>query len=374
MDDSLTVIEVLHTEEELSSFPVEGALNISMSGKPDLYNIGENAYIARHDGGFDDQMPNMANRYVRAVGDVSIDRYDIIESEVAIEDMTTSWNLSIRPKQALIPKAAYYIILSKNLVPEYYTINKTLSLGPASVEMQTPIDSTGINATYELTITTESTLSSGSHIVGFSVLKDGAAYRLAEIVDILSGPYMMDTGIQIAFSSQAPFMVGETFSITCIEFTRNTTTLVQEITTFLDDTVIQPSAAIQSSRLQEADVLSFYEQNGWSRRVPGLDEGIGVIGASIDLSRDDAYSTQHPDTIRIDTKVDIDPASLVDSVIEASIGYAFGNYMLPDMGLWSNDQYEITYSLETPQVIMLRIVVSDSVPIGDRFMLTRDIP
>lgn len=366
MYTSLSVIQVLNSEEELQAFPVEGVFRISFDNKPDLYLLNKHAYIMRHDGEFDDEMPNLGDSFIRAVGDVNVDRYDVVETENTIIENDGTWILELRPLEALIPNASYYAIMSENLAPQHCTVEKVSSYGSSNISLETSIDSSGITATYIIDITTQSVLSTGSHVIGFSILKDGLTFRPSEVFDIKTGSYMLESGLEISFDPNVPFLIGERFRIICTAFTRLEKTLVQALSTFLDSTVIQPSAEIQSTRADEADILKFYEDNGWSRRVP---DDIPATATT----QDAAYQFIYPNIIIIDTGVDIDLSTLEDAIFNVEVGYAFGNYMLPNMGLSGDEQYEIVYSLSDPQHIKLVVNLSDAVPVGQRFILTQGV-
>lgn len=366
MYTSLRVIQVLNSEEELQSFPVEGVFRISFDNKPDSYLLNQHAYIMRHDGEFDDEMPNLGDAFIRSVGDVNVDRYDIVETANTIIENDGTWILEMRPIEALIPNASYYAIISENLAPQHYTVEKVSSYGSSNISLETPVDSSGTTATYIIDIVSQSVLSTGSHVIEFSILKDGLSYRASETFDIKTGPYKLANGINIVFDPNVPFLSGERFRVICTAFTRIEQTLVQALSTFLDSTVIQPSEAIQSTRTQEADILKFYEDNGWSRRVP---DDVPPVAEDLELQ----YEFIYPNVIIIDTGVDIQLSSLDDAIFNVDIGHAFGNYMLPNMGLSKDEQFEVKYSLVDPSHIKIEIIASDSVPTGQRFMLVQGV-
>lgn len=365
MYTSLRVIQVLNSEEELQAFPVEGVFRISFDNKPDAYLLDEHAYIMRHDGEFDDELPNLGDRYIRSVGDVNVDRYDVVETANTIIENDGTWILEMRPIEALVPNGSYYAIISENLAPQHYTVEKVSSYGSSNISLTTPVDSSGITATYIIDITSQSELTTGSHVIEFSILKDGLSFRPNESFDIKTGPYELENGLKIEFYPNVPFLVGERFRIICTAFVRIGKTLVQELSTFLDSTVIQPSEEIQSTRAQEADILKFYENNGWARRVP--DGTPSTETQEQELS----YVYVYPNIILVDTGVDIDLSSLNDSIFNVEIGHAFGNYMLPNMGLSADEQFEVKYSLADSRHIKLEISPSDSVPAGQRFILVQ---
>lgn len=365
MYTSLEVIQVLNSEEELAAFPVEGAFRVSFNSKPDSYLLNEYAYLIRHDGEVFEETLNLGNRYVRTTGDTIVDRYDVVAANNSVIEDNGVWVLEMRPREALVPNASYYAILSKHLAPQHYTLEKVNSFGSSNVSVETETVGEGIDATFIIEITSQSVLSTGSHIVGFSVLKDGLMDRPSETLDIKIDKYELVPGILIAFNPDVPFLVGERFRIVCTAFTRLEYTKIQSITTFIDSDVIQPSDEIQSKRIEESDMLKFYEENGWASRVPEEDSS----GNSLDGTTPLLYEYRYPDTIIIDCGAPVELTTLTDDIFNIDIDYAFGNYMLPNMGLSNDEQYTVTYSLSDPTHIKLVIAVSDGVPEGQRFVL-----
>jgi len=374
MYSQLEVIEVLNTPEELKSFPVEGTINILFSGKPNPVGIGEYAYIIRHDNDMDVNLPNVADYAIREVGYVQVDRYDKVESTVTFTEETVdeSWILSFTPKEALITNAAYYLVLSKYLVPEYYEIVKTISYGPSSIAIETGQSATSEVADWTIQIITESVLSQGSHVIEFSVLKDGSSYAPLISLNIRHATFPLSEDVNIAFSPDIPFLVDETFTISTTDFTGIEDTLLQNIETNIHADIIPPSEEIQSERIENADIVKFYEDNGWTQRTQDqTEEPEQPVIPGEPIVNDISSSFIHPSTIIIDCGAEISPYSLIDSVFNIDISYAFNNFVLPEMGYYNEDaQYVIYYSIVDKNFIKLETQENtELVPIGQKFIL-----
>ena len=117
MYNSLRVEDVLNSDEELLAFPIEGTIRIAFDGKPDSYLLDRYTYIIRHDSDIDTALPNIGDRFIRAIGDVNVDRYDVVPTRSESSLVDGLWVLSLTPEEALIPNAEYYAVISKNLLP-----------------------------------------------------------------------------------------------------------------------------------------------------------------------------------------------------------------------------------------------------------------
>ena len=375
MYSELEVTEVLNTPEELKSFPLEGTINILFKGKPNPVGIDAYAYFIRHDSDTDVNMPGTADNAIREVGYVQVDRYDQIDSTTVFTEETVdeSWILSFTPKEALVTNAAYYLVLSKYLIPEYYETNKTISYGPSGIDIQTEQSATSEVADWTIQIITESVLSAGSHIIEFSVLEDGASYAPSVSLDIRHENYILSEGTEVVFSPDIPFLVGETFTISTVDFTGLDDTLIQNIETGIHSDIIQPSEEIQSERINNADIVKFYEDNGWTQRVCDSDEEVPTEPANPGdpIVNDVTFSYIHPNIMMIDCGAEISPYSLIDSVFNIELGYAFNNFVLSEMGYYNEDaQYVIYYSIIDKNFIKLETQENtELVPPGQQFIL-----
>ncbi|RLA68505.1 MAG: hypothetical protein DRQ78_00015 [Epsilonproteobacteria bacterium] len=375
MYSELEVTEVLNTPEELKAFPVEGTVNILFKGKPNPVNVGEYAYLVRHDNDMDVNLPGISDGSMRQVGYVQVDRYDKIESTIIFTEETVdeSWVLSFTPQEALITNAAYFLVLSKYLVPEYYEVNKTISYGPSEVSINTEQSATSEVADWTIEIITESVLSAGSHIIEFSVLKDGGSYAPSVTLNIRRDNFILSEGIEVVFSPDIPFLIGETFTISTTDFTGIEDTLIQNIETNIHSDIIAPSEEIQSERINNADIVKFYEDNGWTQRTCGTDEEVlnEPVNPGDPIVSDISSRFINPGTIIIDCGAEISPYSLIDSVFNIDISYAFNNFVLPEMGYYNEDaQYVIYYSIVDKNFIKLETQENtELVPPGQQFIL-----
>jgi len=375
MYNKLEVIEVLNTPEELTSFPLEGTINILFKGKPNPIDIGEHAYLIRHDGDMDVNMPGTADNAIRAVGYVQVDRYDKIESTIVFteEVIDEDWKLSFTPAEALITNANYYLVLSKFLVPEYYEINKTVSYGPSEIGIETGNLAIGEDANWTIEIITESVLTPGSNMIEFSVLKDGVLLDPSVSLNTRADTYNILEDINIVFSPDIPYMVGETFTVETLLFEGIEDTLLQYISTNIHSEIIPPSEEIQSERINNADIVKFYEDNGWTERTcdTSEEEPEQPVVPGEPIVNDISSVFIHPGTVIIDCGAEISPYSLIDSVFNIKLSYAFNNYVLPEMGYYNEDaQYVIYYSIVDKNFIKLETQENtELVPAGQQFIL-----
>jgi len=371
--NKIEVIEVLNQKDELLSFPVEGTINILFSGKPNPKDIADYVYYVRHDGDMDVNLPGTADNAIREVGYVQVDRYDRLETRIEFSTGDPDeWILSITPAEAMISNAAYYLVLSKFLSPEYYEVVKSVTFGPSTIEIGTEPEANSETANFEILITNDSELSTGSHYIEFDISKDGLPSTHVRL-DIANEKYYVFTGVEIIFDKDTPYISGESFTIDMLEFSNLEETLIQYLETTIHPKIIQPSEEIQSERLDNSQIVEFYEENGWTERV--YDDGEISNNPDGSIIAEHSFDFIHPATIIINCGAEIDPSTLTDSIFNIEINYAFNNYILPEMGYYNEDiVYKIFYSIEKGQFLKLETVVYDGVlPEGEKFILEQRV-
>ncbi|MDB4533388.1 hypothetical protein N9242_00850, partial [Vicingaceae bacterium] len=335
---------------------------------PDLVNIENYIYIVRHDDDMDVNMPNIADTALRTVGTVDVDRYDKIECDIRLAETVSpdQWTLSVTPNEVLIPNAAYYLILSKFTRPEFFSIEKTVSVGPSTVSLLVGNLATSENTLWTIEIISDSVLTSGSNIIVFSVLKDGLTFDASVTLDVKKENYTLSEEVELVFNADVPFLTGEQFTVETNAYTQLGETLIQDIETNINSDIIAPSQEITSERLNNEDIVKFYETSGWSRRVNDDSANTVAVGETSIASE-----TKRLDTIIIDCGVEIDPGSIIDTVFNIDVDFAFNNYMLGNMGYFDDSkQYVIYYSIVDKNYIKLVVEEnSDLVPSGLRYKL-----
>ena len=363
MYSEIHIEQLLNSTEELNHFPIEGIIRTSfIDGRPDDYLLNKYIYLIRHDDKND--IPNIGLKNIEYLGDINLDRFDVVKTENTILENDGKWTVEVKPIEALVPNASYYLIISKDLRPKHYIVEKINSVGSSSIQVLTSDKYNSEDATFVITITQQSQLSTGSHIIEFDVLKNGLTFKNNIRLDIKHHNFNITPGVDVVFNSDVPFLVDESFRIICKYFNRLGNTLVQEIKTTLNSKVIQPSPEIQSKRIQEHDLLKFYEEFGWSRRLSKPN--------SQDINTKDniVYNFIHPNIFIIKFEKELKISSITQDIFNIDIGYAFDNYMLDNMGLYnSKQQYLIKYYIVDNKTIKLVINTKDYDPNSDKIVI-----
>lgn len=369
MASTIQLITLLNEDAELNAFPVEGSLSIVFTEEPDTEFIKDRVFVVRMDQ--ESPTPNVGDVFIRAIGTQIKDTYDVLDYTYSLEETTLGHQLTIDPIEPMLPNSVYFFVVSKDLSPVHYDITKTTSLGGSTLTAELSGIGLGEDAVYEVEITETSQLSSGSHIIEYTLYKDAVPIDSNVELDIaLTNTLELNDTISVEFNPNVPYLASERFEITLEAFTRLGDTLVQKVFTYIDSEVIQSNDE-KSTKLQESDVIQFYETMGWARNIA---DPIPTGSGSTDVRSTLDAVFQYPNKFLITLDEEIDETTLVDDVFNINITYAFGNYLLPDMGLYNEDQkYVIKYGLENPTTIYLLVELDtdDEVPAEDKFILEK---
>lgn len=369
---SLSVVQILNTEEELLSFPVEGSIRLSLTKRPDLTDSKDNIRIVRVDDVDDTRIPRMSDKHIRSIGDLRSDRFQSIEVDTKVEVDGDNFTLFIKPKETLIPNADYYVMISSDMTDSYYEITKPTNFGPSQITVSKNDDSVGAASTFLLEITSDSVLSAGSHLVGMSILKDGVQIISESSLSVIDSLVDIGSGMFITLDQNTPFLTGEQFQIVTQELQRLPETYIQKFTTMIVSDVIQPAPEVISKKLSQDQIISFYEDNAWGRRLDSGHPTQAVLaGAQASIGNELITSEfRYPDTITIDCKAPVDISTVTLTSLNIELSEAFGNYMLSDMGMYDPEaQYVINVKVVNTTKLRLKIRKEAFVPITDKIIL-----
>lgn len=364
---SVNVIEILNDSYQLEALPIGESLVVSLSAEVDIDSIDKYIQILNTDSSRD--VPNLTGKPFLIQDEFE---YKLVPSSYSIEQIGSTYKLTVTPDEMLKPESIFYLAIHKNLPPLHFSIEKTVSIGPSRIGHELNTSGISEDAVYTVEITSQSNLANSQHIIGFDILKDA----------VLVGSYsqnLKETNLfdlngtdSVVFDVSTPYLVGETFEITLQEFTRLGTTLTQKFTTIIENDVIE-NPVTTSSRLSQSQILEFYEGSKLSLDNPyttpeELENALGVT-----------FSFLYPNKIRMSFDKGILISAITDDFIDIDISYAFGNYLLGDMGMYSEDQkYIITYTITplsgTPTLtkridLLIEYDTDDLVPEEDKYIL-----
>lgn len=368
------LIKLNNSQEELEAFPVEGELHLLFSNPIDFINIKDYIFFIGAD--LSQEVINISFNEVKDIGDVYKTHYEVIDYTYTFENNI----LSIKAIQPLIKNRRYYIVASKYLGPEFYSYSKIVSLGPSSgsLVIDKNANSPTEDSLFELVITQTSSLSTpGVHNIGYSLTKNGNPIVTNQVFDIKSGPISLFPGIGFQLNPNIPLLVNESFSINILEFTRSGITRSYDFFTNIDEDIPKESNQETLKRLSNNDIINFYEQNGYARRVsPTILENALSSGQ---IRQSGNVKFVYPGIIEFELEKEIKDSSLVDGLFNISISPAFDNHFLLNMGYFNpDDKYIIQYSLipnDYGENKIIRLVISKDinniVPIDDKFILEK---
>lgn len=350
-----TLIKVLNSETELAAFPVEGEVAVLFSAPLDEQNIKQFVFLVRSKA--TQGVINISDTDVRVLGDLATDQYDVVPYTYIFETSSAELGsrplMRISPSEPLLPNNEYYLVSSKNMAPKFYDSAKTVSVGPSRISLKISPTANITNipispqTVYEITITSSSAITSGAHNIGYTLRKDGVPVVTNQTINIKADKLNLNNGVDVEFFAAAPFAVGEKFEIGLVRFTRAGTTKVQKITTYLESDLIPLPPDEESTRLTQEAILDFYEKNGFARRIGAGDvTPAPAINTTTQVLTQSAFEFFYPARFLITLSEEIDESTLSEDAFKIDIGPAFDNYLLPNMGLYSDlDKFIITYKL-----------------------------
>lgn len=360
MPISITVIDILNNEYQLDSLPVGENIEVLFSEQPDLNDVSNHIALVRTES--DQDVPNLGDIYVHRLHD-SAD-YSTVDLEFTLKADSSGYVLTINPEEFLMPNANYYLIIGQDLTPTHYLINKTTSFGSSEISIETSSNGSGEDAVFSLVVSAMSNLSNGMHTISVDVSKDGGPVATHNLNIKDNNKLELNDTVSALFNPNVPFLVGETFEITTQAFERLGSSKIQSISTFIDSDVIE-NVEETSTRISQQNILDFYSNTHWGQEVATPEE---VVTKPIS-----AY-WNYPNILTIVFDKDIDPASLSIEAFNFDITYAFDNYMLPNMGLFTDEiKYIINVSHKANKAQQIVITIDEDtngiVPEQDQFLV-----
>jgi hypothetical protein len=335
--------KILNTDLELSAFPIEGQISLLFSNYIDKINIKSYIFLIRAKPRQD--VINISFTDVRNIGDINVDYYDVVDytytETLSVDTSNPGIVYLLSPAEPLLPNNDYFIVVSKSLSSQYHGSEKTTSIGPSSISLNVAATANPSDlvidtvATYTINITTTSVIANGTHVIGYTLLKDNIPVVTNQTLEIRSQTLFIDTGITVSFSPNIPFINGEVFKVYLTGFNRQNITQVQKIITYIDTDLIQEPVIEQSQRINQKDIINFYETYGYARR---LANPTGVLNpADPPLANNQVkavidFDFVFPGTIYIKLDMEIDPATISANAFNITLAPAFDNIFLAQLG------------------------------------------
>ncbi len=342
------LLKILNTEEELAAFPVEGSFALLFSHPLDELNIKQNVFIIREKP-IQDPVSIALNK-VKHIGDINVDYYDIVDYSWDTNNATQPIYV-FRPAEPLLPNNQYSIVVSQNLAPKFYGIEKVVSSGPsqASLVVENGAISTLGNVTpttYRIVITQTSQIVNSAHNIKYTLYTNGTPTVTNTDLEVKTGSIALGNGVKVTFNPNVPIILNEEFNVSLIGFSRSGSTQLQKVVTYIDSDVFPIPPEEQTARISQSDLLNFYETNGFARRLGNPVDLIPTDLDSTEVQGNGLFKFRYPNQILIEFDKEIKESSITPDAFKINIGPAFDNGFLTDMGLYSStDKYLILYKL-----------------------------
>lgn len=349
MSVSINVISILNDEHQLGSLPVGESIDILLSAEPDLHDIDRHVAIVRIDSSQD--APNFTDIVYR-IQDES--EYGTVPCTYSVKQSgTDGYILTVAPEEFLTPNSNYYLIVGEDLAPVSYEINKTLSIGPSSMEIELNPAGNSEDAIFEIEVTNQSNLSNGQHTVSFNVLKDSVQFGDFNLNLRDDNTIEINNTAKAVFNPNVPFLLGEKFEVTMEEINRLGDTKAQAFSTFLTSDVIE-NVEETSGRLNQDQILKFYENTKWSQEFDATEATEATENAAL-------FEFIYPNRVLVKLSTPVVSSSVTSDAFDINIGYAFDNYLLSNMGHYDESKkYVIAYRpVSTPNADKIMLEIRD---------------
>lgn len=352
---TIQVVSIENSAQELNAFPVEGSISILLSERIDLDSASKFIYLLLST----PNSPNLGSLTPDVLSETYQDVFEEIECEYSQVQAVDNYRVLVTPVDPLLPGRQYHLVVSKELPPLYWQINKLSRLGNSTISFVPDKGFvSGVDTTYRLEVGRNSVLAGGQHILTYDLIRGTQIIGDNKALDITKGGIKVDGGI-IQPGPSIPFIATEDFSLFLEAFSRLGTTVTQTINTFAPSVKYEGTEE-RSQRLRHEDILKFYERTGMAARTK---EQMTALSGSVVLDKKLKVEFEYPNRIHLDLGVRIDPTSLTNASFNIKFGYAFGNYMLPKLGLFdTTKQYAFRWSLHDDQIISIEVLNAADIP------------
>ena len=356
---AIKVIRVLHEQSELNQFGINDNINVLLSEVPQ--NVKEAFYIYRLNPDVD--IPEVGDKYYKNLQ--LIDSQMKVDYDFSIANEAQGQTLKINPKDPLMPGQRYAIIVTSDIRKSGdVQTGKLSSLGPADIVCGTkkPID--GVNfSDYKLKFLQDSVLTKKSNLITAQVIRvdtiSGVAQAPVPLTTVKKDIYndtliYSDDYIYInALSPAIPFLATEEFLVTVNGYkVEQQTRIIAVVTASKSIHVNKPP--VPSGRLTIGEFNEFYDALA---RQEAANSGGTVPDEPVVIQKNAVkFEYRPPKKLRftIDKPLSKDSLKYQDGVdgsgnpvykykkcVNFNFDYAFGNYLLHDMGLYFENPYMI---------------------------------
>ena len=356
---AIKVIRVLHEQSELNQFGINDNINVLLSEVPQ--NVKEAFYIYRLNPDVD--IPEVGDKYYKNLQ--LIDSNMKIEYDFTVSNEAQGLTLKLNPKDPLMPGQKYAVIVTQDIRQHGdISYGKTTSLGPADIICGTKKPIAGVDQqVYQVKFVADQVLTKKSNLITASIIRtdtiSGAAQPAVPLKTvkkdifgdtlIYSDDYIYINAMQPAI----PCLNTEEFSVLVTGYKiEQKTQIIAVLTANKSVSVTKPP--VPSGRLTIGEFNEFYDalarQEANSSGTPDPNPPSVIVKNAVKFEyrppkklRFTVDKALNKDSLKYQDGVDAngDPVYKYKKCVNFNFDYAFGNYLLHDMGLYFENPYMI---------------------------------
>lgn len=357
MSIDLNIITITNSMHQLNALPVGESVFILFNAKPDINSVKNKINLCRVDDGI--IVPFLGDPNAVQMSYVK-QTYGSVPFTPKVSQSGLNWLLEIDPNDLLVTNSKYYLFVENGLLPEFYTITKPVTLGNSSIAIEAA-NGSATSDNYEIIITQTTSLTSGKHLIRYTLNKNSVAVATNVEIDINTTKLTIAPGIVVVFNKNVPFLATERFNISVQASTGTVGNKIQYISTYLDADVIK-SEDNPSTRLDYEDINKFYESFGWGNAsAPQPQTSISPTLEYVGLN---SFLLSFP--------IDIDETSIQPSSFQFIFSEAFNNYLLSNLELYStSSKYVVKYKVKNNRQILFKVELDTTniVPNNDKYLV-----
>lgn len=305
----MATVRVLNSLQETASFPIDQSIKLSCDVSISNNQLKDKIVLFRLQ--TEDKLINLASPYAYTLGYIK-EKFDVVPLKYEVVDVDNVSYITCTPISLLNPNSKYCLYVTKQITENLIRVSKIISKSNSNIEVE---GFSNLEATLTVNIASTTKFSNGTK---YTVIElQGNEYRL----DLSSKNKINIDGITIRFISDV-YVEGESFSITVSPATELDTDLQYTIETARSDSITSITNQESSTVLNTNDILNYYQTLS------------NVADTIIEVPN---YLDNNVFSIKVEEGYEID----IDS-IQYTLGTAFNNYLLKQLGLYDN---ELKYKL-----------------------------
>ena len=252
-------IEIMNSEGELKSFPINQSIFLKSTNKIEDSFIKTNIVLIRNIK--EHGLLNNSDLYNQNIGYVK-NEFDLVPLEITQEQLSDYWKITCNPIYPLAPASSYFLFVDRNLSEEYADLKKVpeKSKGPSNLILKSiNLTNSKDEGVYKFKVLSEPLITPTSNIVKFQIYYNGSPLKTSIINAKSDNNVIVFNGIEILVQDVA-YGLGEEFDLTVRPsksmLDRN---YIVEIITANSSTVTPLEGVSPSTSISNQLILDYYK-------------------------------------------------------------------------------------------------------------------